>query len=285
MPTPPGPDWPDVTERDHWTAALANAAERVERDRGVVEPWRLEVGYGRLWASYGGNSTAVAGPAPDVLDPQELFEDIDSWVAFERPGGPGRVLDRDLAAMAQWRAQLPALQRMWEEAASRVFLDVRTTTQAELDWRVAVHEEEVDWSRLPGGGPAQFVASGEGRVGGVIGHEFVGPDPWPDGPPTRPAAFPQIHLETRTSSGSGSDDHLGGADDLDDAVLDVAGTVQDLVIEEVHGAWPTCPGHWHPMQPGPSTDGAVWHCPDDDRVAVPIGRLVELLAPEEDAPG
>ena len=55
-----------------------------------------------------------------------------------------------------------------------------------------------------------------------------------------------------------------------------------VVIEEVHGA---CPGHWHPMQTGPSAAGPVWRCPDDEWVAVPIGRLVELRAPDEGAPG
>ncbi|GAB4079300.1 hypothetical protein GCU67_14665 [Modestobacter muralis] len=280
---PPRPDWPDVTERDHWTAALADVAARIERDRGVADPWRLDVEHSLLWAQYGGTRIAVAGPDADVRSAEELFEQIDSWVAFERHAGPGQVLERDRQAVADWRAQLAVQQPRYQAATARVFLDIRATTTIDLGWRVAVHEEELDWAALRSQLPPELLGATEGTTGGIAGHEFVGPGPWPDGPPTRPVPFPQLYLETRTASGRGSDDVLDVATDLDDAVWEVAATVQDLVMEEVHGAWPACPGHWHPMQTGPSSSGPVWRCPADERVAVPIGRLVELVASEGDA--
>jgi hypothetical protein len=284
MPASRAPDWPDVTERDRWTAALADAAHRVERDRGVVETWWLEARDGALWACYGGVVVRAAGEAADVSGAEELFEEIDTWVAFERPAGPGRVLERDLQAMAEWRAQLAVQQPRYEAAAATVFLDIAATTSIDLGWRVAVHEEEFDLSSPPPWVPAGSSTAVDPPGAGVVGHELAGPGPWPAQPPTRSAPFPQIHLETRASSGRGSADHLGGADDLDDAVLDVAGTVQDLVIEEVHGAWPVCPGHWHPMAPGSTTAGPVWRCPDDQGVAVPIGHLVELTLSRDEVP-
>ena len=277
MSTPPLPAWPDLTERDRWAEALADVARRIERDRGVAAPWRLEVEHGALRATYGGSSTVVAGPSSNGFSPEELFEEIDTWVAFERPGGPGRVLDRDLQAMADWRAWLAVQRPMYEAAAARVFVDIEATTSIDLGWRVAVHETEVDWSAFRGVLPSEWLATA--GTGGIVGHEFDGPGPWPDGPPARSVAFPQLYLEIRTSSGSGSDEVVSGADDVDDAVWDVAGTVQDLVIEEAHGAWPACPGHWHPMTTGPGATGPVWRCPDDESVAVPIGRLVELRTP------
>ena len=280
VPTSSVPDWPDVTERDYWTAALAGAAARVQRDRGVDDPWQLGAADGSLWAWYGDFSVRVAGVHADMGGPQELFAEIDTWVAFDGSAGLGRVLERDLRAMTEWRAQLAVQQPRYEAAATLVFLDITATTSIDLSWRVAVHEEEFDLTFPPPCVPAASSTAAADPPGGrAVGREFAGPGPWSAYPPSRPAQSPQLCLETRTSSGSGSDDHLSGADDLDDAVLDVAGTVQDLVIEEVHGVWPACPGHWHPMAPGPTTAGPVWCCPDDQRIAIPIGRLVELALP------
>ncbi|QXG76102.1 hypothetical protein KUM42_00515 [Modestobacter sp. L9-4] len=262
---------------------LADVARRIERDRGVVDVWRLEARDGALWACYGDLLHRVAGAHADISGPDELFEEIDTWVAFERPGGPGRLLDRDLQAMADWRARLAVQRPRYEAAAARVFLDIASTTELDLVWRIAVHETEVDWSAVHDRLPPEWL--GAAGCGGVVAREVDGPDPSPEGPPTRPVDFPQLYLETRTSTGSGSDDVLTGADDLDGAVWDVAGTVQDLVMEEGGGAWPACPGHWHPMQPGHGVTGPVWRCPDDERVAVPIGQLVELWTSGDRANG
>lgn len=266
MPMPPTPDWPDVTERDRWAAALADVARRMEQDRGVTEPWRLEVEHGRLVARFGGTSLVVAGPDPDVSDPAELFEAIDSWVAHERPGGPGRVLERDARRKAAWRSRVEAARLLWQAAIEPVLRDVRSTTSVLLDCRATVREDEVVW---PGPSPG---------VGGVLGVEHPMGDPvWQ--PTTRPLDPPQLQIEILTADSS-TMHGVPLVDDVHEAVPDVADRVQDLVIEQVRVAWPACPRHGHPMAPGSTGAGPVWRCPDDAEVSVPIGRLVELAGPD-----
>lgn len=53
----------------------------------------------------------------------------------------------------------------------------------------------------------------------------------------------------------------------------IAGQLQDDVIDEVWGAWPACPGHAHPMSLDVIGGVAVWACPRDADVLVPVGQL------------
>ena len=137
------------SERERWTAALADVAARLRAERGLQDRWSVTSEYGRLCANYGVLRVSVDGENPDVRDPAELLEDIDTWVAVEREGGPGRVLERDREFIASWRAQLPVAQRLWEEAARLVFADVEATTAVRMDWRVSVHEDEEVWTGPP----------------------------------------------------------------------------------------------------------------------------------------
>jgi hypothetical protein len=274
----PARDWPDVTERDRWAAALADVAQRMQQDRGVADPWRLRVEHGQLVAVFGsGVSVVVAGPGPEVSDPDGLFEEIDSWVAHERSGGPGRVLERDVRRKAEWRARLEAAQPLWQAAIAPVLRDVRSTTSVPFDCRATVREDEVVWpDPFPVGAHSVGMT---GVVGGVLGVEHRADDDPAWQPTTRPLDFPELQLEIGTA-GTWTTYGVRLVDDVDEAVLDVADFVQDLVIEELLVAWPACARHSHPLAPGSTGAGPVWRCPDDAGVSVPIGRLAELAEPD-----
>jgi hypothetical protein len=222
-------------------------------ERGVEEPTKLTAGYGALWASFGRCRLRVAGPHADVVDEARLFEEIDRWVAFERSAGPGIVLDRDLAVIEEWRARLPLAQAVWEEAAALVFHDVEATTSLRWTWRITVHDDEEAFPDLPEG------------VSGVFFAE-VRPADWE--PPRRKLALPELWLET-DSFGIRLPEPDGSAD----AVAHVADRVQDEVMEEIVTTWPPCPGHQHPLAVGGDDTLALWVCPGEGALSVPIGSL------------
>ncbi|MEU2350676.1 hypothetical protein [Modestobacter sp. NPDC049651] len=255
-------DWPDQGEWDHWEAALRDVADRLRQQRGVEDPWSLTVEFGGLWANYGDFRIQVAGPHTDAdpLDTSTFSDEIDDWVAWDRRSGPGVRLDRDLQAMADWRARLPLLQQLWEQAAPRVFRDVTAAAGRDVPWQVVLQETETvspDWP----GPPRQGIWIVEGEV------ELR----------ERELDFPRIVLELPHTT-----IHLmplAEDEDVEDAVATLAGEVQDEVIEEVHGAWPTCLAHEHPMRASSTEEGpARWRCPTDHGVSVPIGQWDPVVA-------
>jgi hypothetical protein len=66
---------------------------------------------------------------------------------------------------------------------------------------------------------------------------------------------------------------LDGAQSIADIAADIAFQVQDDVTDEIWGAWPVCPAHQHPMSPTVVKETAMWTCPVEADIAVPIGRL------------
>jgi hypothetical protein len=44
-------------------------------------------------------------------------------------------------------------------------------------------------------------------------------------------------------------------------LVGIASVLQDVVTDEVHRAWPTCPHHDHPLDPVVLHAMAVWACP------------------------
>lgn len=258
--------WPDQGEWSRWNAALTNVRARLQQERGVNEPWQLTTGWGALWAEYGDLRLRVAGVGAEVTDQDDLFEQIDEWVAFDRAAGPGRVLDRDRQAMAEWRQQIPTLRQLWEEAARRVFRDVEATTDLQLPWKIEVHEDEPDWSAIH----QRFV--GGGGIGGVVGGILPMDMPMPE-LPRRPLNFPQIWLEI-----GGHGRSLPAVNNEADATAHLADVVQEDVIEEVHGAWPPCPRHAHPLEVHYADAGRpMWSCPTTPDITVPIGELTTPL--------
>ena len=249
--------WPDQDEWGRWHQALTDVSDRMREERGIADSSRLTVGWGALWAEYGDLRLRVAGEGAELQIPDDLFDVVDSWVGFDRTAGPGRVLDRDRQAMAEWRQRLPAIRQFWEDVARRVFRDVEATTDLRLAWKVVVHEDEPVWPGMP-----------EGAIGGM----FVTDMPQPG---RRPLPFPQVWLET-PHSGRG----LPGMTDEAEAIGYLADLVQEDVIEELHGAWPPCPRHPHPLDVDYTDAGRpVWRCPTEPDVAVGIGELAAPSGP------
>src|SRR5829696_811856 len=229
---------PDQSPETHFrNVFLAGVAQRLRAERGVDDPWRLTVGWGALWAEYGDLRLRVAGEGAEPRAPDDLFDEIDSWVAFDRIAGPGQVLARDRQAMAEWRQRIPAVQQFWERVARRVFRDVEATTDLRLPWKVVVHEDEPDWSAIHAD-LMDGVDGGIDAVGGIVLMDKPMPQPG-----RRPLNFPQIWLETPRTGRS-----LPEMADEAEATGYLADLVQEDIIEEVHGAWPECPRHPHPLR-------------------------------------
>jgi hypothetical protein len=246
-----GGTWPDQDEQSRWHEALIAVAERLREERGVDDPWQLTVGWGALWAEYGDLRVRVAGEGAELHGSEDLFDEIDSWVAFDRMAGPGRVVDRDRQAMAEWRQRVPAVRQFWENVAGRVFRDVEATTNLRLGWKVVVHEDEPVWPAMP-----------DGVVGGIVLMDMPQLS-------RRPLNFPEVWLEAPYTERS-----LPEMTDEAEATGYLADLVQEDVIEEVHGAWPQCPRHPHPLEVH-YTDSArpVWRCPKTPEITVAIGEL------------
>lgn len=248
----PASEWPDEAERQYWTDALGAVAQRELVERGVDEHIRVTVGYGALWGYYGPIRIRLAGQHAELRDVSDLFDEIDSWVAFDRPAGPGKRLDRDQAVMDAWRARLPDVQAIWHSAAQRVFDDVVATTPIRWEWRIAVHEDEVVFPDMPDG------------VMGIWASTH--PAGW--APDRRALALPQLWLEAGNWAVS-----LPEPDGATGAVVHVADKVQDEVMEELCTTWPTCPGHGHPLEIGVSEGVPTWVCPVGGAVRAEIGAL------------
>lgn len=130
----------------------------------------------------------------------------------------------------------------WTPVVRRVLRDAEATTDLDLAWRFELLTTEP----VPGP-PGLTLWFGD------------------DGPGERAVDPPRLQLRLpRTWF------ELPDLDDVDEAVLFLADRLQDHVVEELHGGWPTCPGHTHPMQP---SRGAVWRCPAGPERVVDIGAL------------
>lgn len=250
----PASSWPDAQEAERWVRALARTAERQRADRDVDEPYTVTSAYGVLWVNYGPLRFSVAGADVEVTSEQQLSDQIDRWVAFERHGGQQNLLDRDRASIDEWRAALPTIQALYEQAARLVFRDLEVTTSLRWHWRVSVHEDEQP--------PPPFPSRATG-TGIWISETEPGCQP-----SRRPARLPLLWLDT---------DHFGtalttGVRSVAEAVALVADAVQDTVIEEIHGAWPACPNHGHPLALG-GADGTSWTCPTTQLPVADVGGL------------
>lgn len=251
----PASAWPDRAEADRWTRALTDVAGRQKLDRGVVEPFSVTAGYGALWANFGPIRTRVAGAYAEVRDEQDLFEQVDRWVAFERGGGTTNLLDRDREFIDQLWARLPEEKAVWEDAARRVFRDLETTTSLRGGWRVAVREDEEDWPAPPE----------PGRSGIWITRTTL-PADWR--PPRRPLLLPELWLECERWATS----LPRGVPSFSEAVAFVADKVQDEVIDDSWEAWPECREHGHPLNLT-TNEAAYWTCPATGVAVAEVGSL------------
>lgn len=66
---------------------------------------------------------------------------------------------------------------------------------------------------------------------------------------------------------------FAGADENE--LADIAGQIQDFVIEDQGVAWPSCPLHTHPLWAELVDGVATWVCSTERGVRYPIGKLQE----------
>jgi hypothetical protein len=179
-----------------------------------------------------------------MLDPEEIEQ--------RRAAGRARA-----ERMAQARARKPtsrdlqqAIDRA-EAALALVISDVESTT--------AMHERSAilrcdDWIFEDAQNPDSWVFGG--------GDDESAEDDRDEGD--------ELALACRFGGHAFS---LDGAQSIADIAADIAFQVQDDVTDEIWGAWPVCPAHQHPMSPTVVKETAMWTCPVEADIAVPIGRL------------
>lgn len=265
-----GEQWGDQDEVRRWALAAEQVSLRLSHERGVDEQVAVVVGYGALWVEYGQLRLRVAGPHPDLLSEDALFEDIDEWVAFQREAGPGRVLDRDLAVLADVRAQMPVGVALWSRAAERVLADLHATTECRWTCRLLVRDDEPVHIAVPdlpvGGAVLSVVAVDVGPFEGLI--DLDGRNRLP----RHPLALPQLWLDCDAGWAVTVDEFQ---DDVEAACLEVVEHVTtDLEDEGLR--WPLCPSHSDVLEPALVDGRARWVCGAGD-VHVPVGSLTADL--------
>ena len=261
--------WQDRAEQERWQRAAERAADRLREERGVEEPVEVSAGYGALWVDYGGRRVRVAGVGAEVEDAQGLFEDLDDWVAFDRDAGPGRVLDRDRAVVAEVLASMPPAQARWTAAVQRALVDLHETT--DLAWTIdmVVHDD--------GSGPPWLPLT-DGAYGSVLTVGGPLPASWSGSP--REISLPRLFLECSTGWSVTVDEV---EEDPEVVCALAAGLLGDEVVDELWAAWPACPEHAHPLEAVLSDGRAAWACPADGTVVALVGALA--VTPTTDHPG
>jgi hypothetical protein len=137
-------------------------------------------------------------------------------------------------------------EEFWAPVADAVLRDAAATTDLDLTWRFQHRTTELDVPRVPGL-TLWFDDAGPGR------RELPAP--------VLELRLPRTWFELPT------------LDDVTEARLFLADRVQDHVVEELHGAWPVCAGHPHPMRPELVGGEAVWRCPVDVTRVHAVGAL------------
>jgi hypothetical protein len=248
--------WGDEEEAGRWSAILARIAAQERVERGVDEPISLVADDGDLLAHFGPVKFLVASSRDidSLPDQDDLFEQIDEWIVFERPAGPGVLLPRDRAVIDARQRCLAISERAWPGLISLLVRDVEATTSLRVSWHLEPRDEE---RVVPFHEAATFVRFG--------------------GPPLakRKLLVPELCLVT---------DRLGSFVlhdiDLDDRLeaslwlfASLAEWVQQAVIDEVWGAWPVCSQHGHPLDVETAGGRVSWVCPQGSVAPIEVGSL------------
>lgn len=214
--------------------------DRVGRERGLSLDFRLVNDSDTLWLEVEGFRVRLAGPYAEASNEEDLYELLDGWVAYNRPGGPGRWLDRD-DRMLQERTQAIAVDEPhWYAANSDVWRDVLTTTSREYRW--SLERVPVDTaSGLP-------VRKSDQRV--------VAPAVRPD----------KLRLSLTITSSAGSVEEL--LPELGDtpayAWEVIASMATSRLAEDSWLLWPRCPSDDSLLHMKQSGDVARWSCRHND---------------------
>lgn|GEM_PF-4635237 len=195
-----------------------------------------------MWVNYDRIRVRV-GAGADVTSEQELFEEIDSWVAHERPAGPGRWLSRDAAAVRQAEEGTRRCVPWFRAAAARLAADLQNAWGVATVWQVTESQVDLPWpgeERLPVL-PPDDEGGDEGR-GGLRGTLVVAGEATAGPPPPTPAtgrvsSWPEIKIFMTAADGSGTG-HTAPYWELtseEDAINELAWLFEDALIEEVWG--------------------------------------------------
>jgi hypothetical protein len=177
------------------------------------------------------------------LDPEEI----------EQRRAAGRARAERMAQARKRKPSSPELQQAIERAEAALLLvisDVESTTPVRERSRVLRYD---DWIYEDAQDPGSWLLDG----GGAEGDEDYDEDD-------------ELAVACRFG---GLTFALDGAQSIADIAADIAFQVQDDVTDEIWGAWPVCLIHQHPMSPTVAEETAIWRCPAEAEIAVPIGQL------------
>lgn len=262
-----------------WEEAVRDCAARLLAERGVSDRWSVTRESGRLWVNYDRMRVQV-GAGADVTTELELFEEIDSWVAHERPAGPGRWLQRDAAAVQEAGEAASRCVPWFRAAATRLAADLENAWGVVTTWEVTDSRTDLPWpgeEQLPGWPPEDD----DRHVGlhGVWETTVVAQEateaPAPQEPGSERVSWPEIKILMTAADGSGSG-HSAPYWDLtseEDAIDELAVLFQDALIEEVWGYWPTCPAHDFSLEMTRVEGVATWVCTEAGQVLTSVGSL------------
>ncbi len=258
-----------------WEDAARRCAARLREDRGVSDSWSVTNDSGGLWVTYDGIRVQV-GAGADITSEQGLFEEIDSWVAHERPAGPGRWLPRDAAAVREADHAARRCVAWFQAAATRLAADLENAWGVSTVWQVTESQVDPSWpgeERLPAMPLDNEVR--EGIWGELVEVGAVVTGQPPPTPVTGRVSWPEIRILMTAADGSGAGLtapywELTGEDD---AVDELAVLFEDALMEEVWGYWPTCPAHDHALAITRVDGVATWWCSEAGQDLAAVGSL------------
>jgi hypothetical protein len=135
--------WANRIEVTHWQQVLRRVVQQERDERGVDEPASIRSDHGNLFAVYGPVKFLVASvrDVEELPDEDGVFQEVDRWIAFERPDGPGVTLDRDRLVIDAWHDKLSTMERSWPPIISKVMDDVEATTNLSVGWQLERRDE------------------------------------------------------------------------------------------------------------------------------------------------
>jgi hypothetical protein len=229
--------------------------------------------YDSLWVNYDGFRVRV-GAGEDVTTEQELFDEIDIWVAHDRPGGPGRWLPRDAAAVEEAYTAARRCVPWFEGAVARLAADLQNAWGKTTTWEVTLAPDDLPW---PGFEGLPFPPLDHGLMGLWETVVSVQPatDPAPPADVDGRVGYPEIRIMMTSADGSGTGHTAPFWEPTseEDAIDELASLFEDALIEEVWGYWPTCPAHDYELEITRIDGKASWVCSEAGQVLGPVGSL------------